>query len=124
MELWEMIRDTLEEMSSNDLMYIWNEYCDNNRYYDDKIYYYEEIDEFYYDMKPTEIIEKFGELGNCEYWKDGIYGAEALDMIEDGIDFDDLAQYIADNEDSMGYNDLQDTIDEWYEQNEEEEEEE
>lgn len=98
----------LNEMDEGDLIYANNEYCDESGYYDDRIYYYEELDDLCYGMKPTEIIEQYGELANCEYFKCGVY-IESADISD--IDINEIATYCVDNGYDIGNYDIGEILD-------------
>lgn len=123
-EAIERVTEIINDMSEGDMIYIHNEYCEANRYYDDRIEDYYSLDDLCCGMKPTEIIEKFGDLynSNSEYIKFTIYGAESADWTD--VMVDDIAVYCIDNEESFYNDDIQEVIDEYLEEDEEEEEEE
>ena len=127
-EAIERVKEIINNMSESDMIYIHNEYCEARNYYDDRIEYYDSIDELCYGMKPTEIIEKFGDLynSNSEYIKFTIYGAESADWTD--VMVDDIAEYCIDSEESFYNDDIQEVIDEYleslYEDEDEEEEDE
>lgn len=130
-EAYDELEEMLDNMSDGELFEIHNEWCEEMHYYDDRIEYYECLDELCCDMKPTEIIEKFGDLQNCtsDYIKFTIYGAEEADVSD--VDTRAIAEYCIDNEEDF-YNtdielfldDLNDKLEELEEEYEEEEEEE
>ena len=112
-----------EEMSESDLLYIWNDYTDRN-YYDDHIYNMCEFDEIMDGRTPTEIANLVYQNDfntNCEYFTWGVY-LNCSDYIDDFVSYDDLANYIYNNDEDFDNDDLRDFLDE-DENNEEEDEE-
>ena len=41
-QIEDLVIDTIDNMSDSEMIDLWNEYCDNNRYYDDRIEYFDE----------------------------------------------------------------------------------
>lgn len=121
----EAIMNALKEMTNDELVSVWNEYCDANNMYDDRIYYMSELDEVFSGQDATYILnraffghDQWGDESefnpNRDFFTFNGYGnLISLDWIAfneyagkfgDCIDEDALADYIADNEDSL-YND-------------------
>jgi len=128
MELYERIKEELESWITDDLVTIWNDYCNECNYMDDYIEY-NDPDELMYGRTPSEILEGIGEDYDIRdnYAVYTIYGWESFNYESDEhcpIDIDALANWIADDEDGHGYDSLQDIVDEYLEEEEEEEEEE
>ena len=104
----ELIMEALEDMSRSDLVCVWNEYCDANSYYDDRIEFMDSIDDLLCGLSPSRILE----LANGDftvsddYFRETIWGLESFNHPEDHIDLDDLADYILENEDSLYSDDL------------------
>ena len=127
----EIIENAVDNLNESDLMYIWNEYCDYNNYYEDKVYYVSELDELCYGMKPTEIISRYGDLDSFEYFTDGVYTEGSNDLL-DLIDYGALIDYIIDNEEDFDNSDIADALeeieeeydDDWDDEEDEEEDEE
>ena len=127
----EIIENAVDNLNESDLMYIWNEYCDYNNYYEDKVYYVSELDELCYGMKPTEIISRYVDLDSFEYFTDGVYTEGSNDLL-DLIDYGALIDYIIDNEEDFDNSDIADALeeieeeddDDWDDEEDEEEDEE
>lgn len=122
-EFKEILEEIITDMDDDNLLSFWNEYCDSYGCYEDRIYYYEELDDLCYGMSATEVLDKFSDLNGCTYWKDGIYGAEALDYVSEGVDVDDIVDYIFRNEDDFGNVEIEEAIEEYHEAQEKLEEE-
>lgn len=123
--LREEIADIFDEMTESDLCYYWNEYCQNNSYYDDMIHYQEEFDDYCQGMTPLEIAElaEGSDITNCKYFRDGSYGLETGDF-DDLADIDDLIDYCINSYESLGIPEIDDLLDEFFNQEDEEDEEE
>lgn len=52
----ERIKEIIEEMSTEDKVALWNEYCDLEHRFDDRIYSMEEFDEIMSGREPLDII--------------------------------------------------------------------
>ena len=115
-ELEDEIRSCIDNMDASDLVWLWNEYCDNNRYTDDKIYMMSDFDELESGSTPLEIarlIEGNDFRTGDDYFAYTTYGAESFSSPEDfkSFDADDLTRYIVRNEDSLGNDEIQEILD-------------
>lgn len=119
----DIVEGAVDNLSENELLNIWNDYCDCNNYYDDKVYYVDELDELCYSMKPTEIISRYGDLDGFEYFTDGVYTEGSNDLL-DLIDYGALIDYIIDNEEDFDNSDIADALEEIEEDDDDEEEDE
>ena len=121
-EVLEMLRD----MNDSDLVAVHNEYCDKVNYYDDKIYDMYEINDLLYGRSPLEIITDARDVdANDSYIRyDGYGNLESTDYPQDWMDLDEIADYIAENDEALLNDDIRDLLDEIEAENEEEEEEE
>lgn len=113
------------DASPADLVSINNEYCGRNNDMESYIYYMEELDDFMLGMSPTEILEAVdGDFKVSDrFFKDGIYGMESTSSPEDWMDFDDIAQYVADYELTLGSDEIKEILDSCEEDEEESEDE-
>lgn len=124
----DIVEGAVDNLSENELLGIWNDYCDCNNYYDDRVYYVSDLDELCYSMKPTEIISRYGDLDGFEYFTDGVYTEGSNDLL-DLIDYGALIDYIIDNEEDFDNSDIADALeeieeeddDEWEDEEEDEE---
>ena len=130
MEKFELVKETLDNMSESDLFWLYKEYVCQAQLYDDEIFDMNEFDEIMCASTPTDIAQKifYGNFRpNDSYFRfDGCANLESIDWLKDGIDLDEIADYIIDNENSLGNNEIQEILDEDdnEEKNEEDEEEE
>lgn len=107
----DIVEGAVDNLSEWELLGIWNEYCDYNNYWDDRVYYVSDLDELCYNMKPTEIISRYGDLDSYEYFKDGVYTEGSNDLL-DLIDYGALIDYIIDNEEDFDNSDIADALEE------------
>jgi hypothetical protein len=119
----DIVEGAVDNLSECVLLNIWNDYCDYNNYYDDKVYYVDELDDLCYNMKPTEIISRYGDLDGFEYFKDGVYVEGSNDLL-DLIDYGALIDCIIDNEKDFDNSDIADALEEIEEEDDDEEEDE
>ena len=118
------MNEAIEGLSEREKIYLHNEYCREVGYNDDEIFTYDDINELFSYIEPTEIIEKFADIAYSDYWYFNGYGnAVALDDIDDVMDSDAISTYCLDNAESLycdfltrlidlyeGIDDLQDRI--------------
>ncbi len=124
----EKLEDFLEEMSDDDVIAMWNNYCDNNRYEDDRIWYVSDFDDLMQGKLPSEVVEELSSNFslNDEYMVFTIYGIASFSYVSDDvcpIYISDLADYILENDDELENDDVRDFLDEYAEEEEEDEEE-
>ena len=101
------------ELSNDELVTVWNEYCDNNNYTDDRIYYMSEFDDMMCDRTPSEIARDVWSNDfcvNCDYFQWSVY-LTSTDYPEEMVDFDALADYILSNDTSLYNDDLREFLD-------------
>lgn len=129
MKKFELIKETLDNMSESDLFWLYKEYMNQAQLYDDEIFDMEEFDDIMSGSTPTDIAQKifYGNFRpNDNYFRfDGYANLESIDWLKDEIDLDEIADYIIDNENSLENSEIQEILDEDdnEEENEEEEEE-
>lgn len=134
--LFNQVMEILKGMEDSEIVSIWNEYCDRNNMFDDRIYYMEELDEIMNAQDVTYILNRaffgndqfndnsgfnpnrdfftFNGYGNlvsleCIGWNE-----YANEFMYSGFDEDAIIDYIIDNMDSLE-NDEINTILEDYE---------
>lgn len=115
----EKLYDILNEMNDN-IVPVWNEYCYNTNYYDDIIEYMDCLDDFFCDMGATEILEHIDRnfYVRDEYFLSTIYGYESFNDPYEVVDVGALADYILDNEETLGSDELVEFFEEVEEQEE------
>lgn len=117
----EAIENALQEMSTEDIITIHNDYCDASNNMDDYIYSMSDFDEVMYGVSPWEVARccYFGEDFNpCrDYFRfNGYANLESFDYApggNSGVYTCDIAEYIDKNEDALYNNDIQGILDEF-----------
>ena len=104
------IKEAIEDLTNSEKVNMWNQYCENNSYYDEYIEY-NDPNSFMCGLEPEEIIRRIDKEGNYSLSDDyciidGSGEYVSFDYIDDDsspFDIDELANYVYNNEDSMGY---------------------
>lgn len=102
--LKEAVRVAWDDLNESDKVELWNEYCDNNRYYDERIYGMDELDDLYMDSTPSEILNlAYGNDFNPRsyYFRHTGYGLESADYPDGWMEFDDIKDWLIDNYDRL-----------------------
>lgn len=121
------IREAVESMNDSDLVNAWNEVCENENYMDDYIWF-NDPDELLSGRTPSEVLSDIGDSydTNDEYAVWTIYGLNSFNYTSDSncpIDIDMIVDYIIDNEEDFGDSDIEELLDQWSEEEEEDEDE-
>lgn len=111
----EKIIDLIREMQTEDVVEIHNEYCEKNRYDEYRVYPMDCFNEYCDGMTPLEIAQcgRDGLDPNDDYFYDTIYGLRSfsyIDEAEDVIEVGDIAEYIVDNEDPLGNDEIKEAL--------------
>lgn len=121
----ERIKEIIEEMSTEDKVELWNEYCDSEYRFDDRIYSMEEFNEIMSGREPLDIAMTcyFGDFDPTHkyFWFNGYANLESaygIDGEKSPFYIDDLVDYIVENEEDFGNDDIAEVL-----EGEEEEEE-
>ena len=124
----EAIKNIIEGMDETDAVALHNEYCYETNDYDDEIIEMERFDEICEGMTPSDIANRifYGDFNpNHNYFRyDGYANFESTDFPTDWIYPGDIAREVVDREKSFGNDEIQEEIDSWNEENDEEDEEE
>lgn len=119
----EKMLDVLGDLYEDDLIEIWNHYCDD--YNDDlKIYPIGDLDDWFCGMTATEILEACSE-NNVDtsdlYFRDTpYYGVQTTSDPTEWINLDDLVVYILDEHNDYDIDEIRDLLDEIDKEEEEE----
>lgn len=118
------VRAVIDDMNSSDVVELWNEYCDKQKYFEDRYLYMDEFNDLFCGSTPLKIAEVvYQEDFNPmhDYFKDGIYGVtsyeDAYDCVCD-MDLNSLVDYIVDNDEDFHNSDIREALD--YEETENE----
>lgn len=112
----EDVEDTVNNMEDKELLEVWNRFCYNNSWDEDKIYYIEEFDDMFCSEAPLEIarmVQGSGFSANDYYFKQSCYGdLTSDDYVTDLIDdLDALIDYIIKHDDDLGSSDIREVLD-------------
>ena len=121
----EAIKSIIEDMDESDAVALHNEYCYETNNYDDEIIEMERFDEICEGMTPSDIARSifYGDFNpNHDYFHYNGYGNfESTDYPTDWIYPGDIARDVVDRECSFENDEIQEEIDSWSEDDEEEE---
>lgn len=121
----ETIKNIIEDMDESDAVALHNEYCYETNNYDDEIIEMERFDEICEGMTPSDIANHifYGDFNpNHEYFHyDGYGNFESTDYPTDWIYPGDIAREVVDREESFRNDEIQEEIDSWNENEDEEE---
>ena len=102
-QIEDLVFNTIDNMSDSEMIELWNEYCGDNGYYDDRIKYFDEgvFNDLMSGKTPYEIyqiidnsdISFFDDY--CHY--DG-YELNTFSNVYDSIDIDDLVKWVIEEE--------------------------
>lgn len=121
----EKILECLNDMTPDDLVCVWNEFCNDYRC-EDYIEFTDQIDDLFGGCSVSKILDVFGNSGfsmaDRYYYIDGCGEAVSMNDPMDGpIDLDDLADYILRHDDSLYNDEIREILDETEETEESEE---
>lgn len=105
---FDKVKEAIDELTRCEMIALWNEYCDANNYYDDRIEY-NDIDELCCGLCPSDVINAI-DLDNYnlndDFAVDSIYGWRSFNYVDDEkspFDINGLAKYIVNSEEHFGY---------------------
>lgn len=120
----EAIKNIIEDMDTSDAVALHNEWCYETNNYDDEIIEMERFDEICEGMKPSDIARSivYGDFNpNHGYFHfNGYANFESTDCPTDWIYPGDIANDVVDRECSFENNEIQEEIDSWSENEDEE----
>lgn len=124
----EAIKNIIEDMDDSDAVSLHNEYCYETNDYDDEIIEMERFDEICEGMKPSEIARSivYGDFNpNHDYFHFNGYGNfESTNSPTDWIYPGDIARDVVDRECAFENDEIQEEIDSWSEDEDENDDEE
>ena len=123
----EAIKNIIEDMDTLDAVALHNEWCYETNNYDDEIIEMERFDEICYGMRPIDIARSvvYGDFNtNHDYFRLNGYGNfESTDYPTDWIYPGDIAREVVDRGCAFENDEIQEEIDSWNEDKDEDEEE-
>ena len=108
------IREVVEDFKENELVELWNKFCDEN-YYEEGICHLsdDEINDLFSNNTPAELIRmgKDIDLDN-KYFYFHLNELNTTNNIFEVVDIDEIVDYIIDNDDDCGDSELRELLDE------------
>ena len=98
-----LVTDTINNMSDSELIDLWNEYCGDNSYYDDRIEYFDEsvFNDLMSGKTPYEIYQIIDNSDISffdDYCRYNGYELNTFSDVYDSIDIDDLVEWVIEEE--------------------------
>lgn len=120
MNKYDALYATIEGMQDYEIIDLHNQMCEGNKYMDDYIYD-NDIDELLCGRKPSEVVNELYEDYNIndDYAVFTIYGLNSFSYLgaeNSPIDYDEIINYIIDNEDDCGYSEIAEILEEYDEE--------
>lgn len=106
-----LVIDTIDNMSDSEMIELWNEYCDDNRYYEDRIEYFNEsvFNDLMARKTPYEIYQII-DNSDISFFDDYCrYNGEEFNTftdIYDSIDIGDLVEWVIEEENDLCNSDI------------------
>ena len=131
MTLEEKVMEAIENLSNDEAVSLWNEYCSEDGRMDDYIYSMNEFDEIMGDMTPLDVARTcfYGDFCPADdyFWFNGYANLESSDFpsMDDKSPFyaKELATWIIKNENALYCDEIQEILDEDDEEEKDEDEE-
>ena len=131
MTLEEKVREAIENLSNDEAVSLWDEYCSEDGRMDDYIYSMNEFDEIMGDMTPLDVARTcfYGDFCPADdyFWFNGYANLESSDFpsMDDKSPFyaKELATWIIKNENALYCDEIQEILDEDDEEEKDEDEE-
>lgn len=114
-QIEDLVFDTINNMSDSEMIDLWNEYCNDNGYYDDRIEYFDEgvFNDLMSGKTPYEIYQIIDNSdisffdNYCRY--DG-YELNTFTDIYDSIDIENLVEWIIKEEKDLCNSDIDELL--------------
>ena len=102
-QIEDLVFDTINNMSDSEMIDLWNEYCGDNGYYDDRIEYFDEgvFNDLMSRKTPYEIYQIIDNSDISffdDYCRYNGYELNTFSDIYDSIDIDDLVKWVIEEE--------------------------
>lgn len=116
MEKKQKLVDYINSMNTDEIVALYNNYCEAANYEDSSIYSMQDIDSFFQCSTPHWILARafYGNFNprHDYFWLDSSCNLESADYIVDmPILVEDIADYILSHEDSLGNDEIQYMLD-------------
>lgn len=110
-QIEDLVTDTIDNMSDSEMIDLWNEYCGDNGYYDDRIEYFDEgvFNDLMSGKTPYEIYQII-DNSDISFFDDYCrYNGEEFNTftdIYDSIDIGDLVEWVIEEENDLCNSDI------------------
>lgn len=117
MDKRQLIIDTIDELSTDELIYLWREYCSETSRFDDEIFSSDDFDELLSGQSVGWIMNRvyYGDYNpTADYWTfDGYGNIKSIFAYElsDYIDTEEIADFILENDNSLYNDDIREILD-------------
>ena len=143
-EVEAMIMEVLKQADDSDIFAIWNSYCEERNYCDDMVYNMEDLNEFFQGQDADYIICRafygsdegreessfnpnrdyfmfngYGNLVSLDYLSFNQYSGK-FKLSDFNYEVDNIIEYIIDNEDDFGIDEISEVLEMWTEEETEE----
>lgn len=121
------IREYIGNLSDYEQVGLWNDYCEAQSYYDDRIESMVDFNDLFYGMSPLDLIRRLdGDFDPNDDWFyfDGRGNCCSTDHPEyDVIQQDDIAEYVDEHENDLNDSGLAELLESWNEDEDDEDDE-
>lgn len=96
-DLEEALEQAFDDLSNSEQVDLWNEFCDANRYEDERIYDMAELDYMLENKTASEVLEmaRGNDFNpNDDYFKFTGYGIESANYPDSWIEFSDMKDWL------------------------------
>lgn len=118
------IREYIKNLRDYEQVNLWNDYCEAQNY-DDRIWYMDEFDDWFYGRSPLEIVRSLDSSFNPNhawFYFDGYGDVCSTNYPEtDVIQQDDIAEYIDESGDNLYDSGIAELLESWDEDDEDDE---
>lgn len=127
-QIEDLVTDTIDNMSDSEMINLWNEYCDDNRYYDDRIEYFDEgvFNDLMAGKTPYEIYQIIDNSDISffdDYYRYDGYELNTFSDVYDSIDIDNLVEWVIEEENDLCNSDIDELYNKLNDEDEDEDEE-
>lgn len=110
-QIEDLVTDTIDNMSDSEMIELWNEFCDDNRYYDDRIEYFDEgvFNDLMAGKTPYEIYQIIDNSDISffdDYYRYDGYELNTFSDVYDSIDIDNLVEWVIEEENDLCNSDI------------------
>lgn len=110
-QIEDLVFDTIDNMNDSEMIDLWNEYCNDNGYYDDRIEYFDEgvFNDLMSGKTPYEIYQIIDNSDISffdDYCRYNGYELNTFSDVYDSIDIDDLVKWVIEEERDLCNSDI------------------